>query len=273
MSIFRRRHADSLESELRRHRPEPREDFVRELEARIAADRTPAPSRRGATRRLGLAVALTAALLVVAAAMGGISYAASSVSHAAHAVAVAFKFSPHNVGQISAAVDQYSKVTLCHNGHEISVAQSAVPAHLAQGDTLGACPVFAPPVIGTAGNDTLDLKSSRKNSVVVDRRGSNTIETGAGSDKITTGKGNDVINPGRGNNLVKSGGGNDTIRTGGGKDTIFSGTGNDTIFVRDGNSDFVNCGSGRDVVYADPANLDYVANNCEVVHRAKFKRR
>jgi hypothetical protein len=32
------------------------------------------------------------------------------------------------------------KVTLCHNGHTITVAASAVAAHLAQGDTLGACP-------------------------------------------------------------------------------------------------------------------------------------
>src|SRR4051794_36715453 len=163
MSIFRRRHADSLETELRRNRPEPREDFVRGLEARIAADRAPAPSRRGATRRLGLAVALTAALLVVAAVMGGVGYAASSVSHAAHAVAVVFKFSPHAVGQVSAAADQYGKVTLCHKGHEISVSRNALPAHLAHGDTIGPCPVYAPPVHGTAGDDSINLKKSRVN--------------------------------------------------------------------------------------------------------------
>src|SRR4051794_9529084 len=163
MSFFRRRHADSLETDLRRNRPEPREDFVRQLEARIAADRTPAPSRRGATRRLGLAVALTAAMLVVAAVMGGVGYAASSVTHAAHAVAVVFKFTPHNVGSISAAEAQYGKVTLCHNGHEITVSQNAVPAHLAQGDTIGKCPVFAPPILGTAADDTLDLSSTRAN--------------------------------------------------------------------------------------------------------------
>ena len=32
------------------------------------------------------------------------------------------------------------KVTLCHNGHSITVAQAAVPAHQAHGDTLGPCP-------------------------------------------------------------------------------------------------------------------------------------
>lgn len=31
------------------------------------------------------------------------------------------------------------KVTICHNGHSITVAQSAVPAHLAHGDTVGPC--------------------------------------------------------------------------------------------------------------------------------------
>jgi hypothetical protein len=31
------------------------------------------------------------------------------------------------------------KVTICHNGHSITVAQSAVPTHLAHGDTVGPC--------------------------------------------------------------------------------------------------------------------------------------
>lgn len=275
MSFFRRRHADSLESDLRRHRPEPREDFVRELEARIAADRTPAPTstgagRRGAGRRLGLAVALTAALLVVAAVMGGVGNAASSVSDAAHAVAVVFKFSPHQVGQVSAAADQYGKVTLCHRGHEITVAQQAVPAHLAQGDTIGACPEFAPPTILAAGSST-DLSRTKTNAVIVATKGDNTIKTNNKDNKVTTGAGADTITTGKGTNLVKSGAGADTIVSHG-KDTIFSGAGDDTINVRNGKTNFVNCGSGRDVVIADPANLDFVGNSCEVVKRAKFKK-
>jgi hypothetical protein len=32
-----------------------------------------------------------------------------------------------------------NKVTLCHNGHTITVGAPAVPAHLRQGDTLGPC--------------------------------------------------------------------------------------------------------------------------------------
>jgi len=33
------------------------------------------------------------------------------------------------------------KVTLCHKGHTIRVAKSAVRAHLAHGDSLGACQI------------------------------------------------------------------------------------------------------------------------------------
>lgn len=268
MSFNRRRPGrDGLENDLRRHRPEPREDFVRGLEARIAADRQ--AQRGGARFRVGLAGALTAGLLVAASIFGGMSYAASSVAHAAHAVAVAFTFSPHQVGAVNAAADQYGKVTLCHNGHEISVPQSAVPAHLAQGDTLGPCPVFAPPTVLAAGS-TVDLSRSRANNVIIAPKGSNSIKTGNGDNKVRTGAGHDIVTTGRGVNLVKTGAGNDTI-TSHGKDTIFAGAGNDTINIRNGKANFVNCGPGRDVVIADPASIDYVANNCEVVRRAKFK--
>lgn len=269
MSFIRRRHADSLETELRRNRPEPREEFVRGLEARISADR---PRRQSSRGRYGIAAALTAALVVALGAFGGISYAASSVSHAAHAVAVVFKFTPHNVGSVSAAADQYSKVTLCHRGHEITVSQNAVPAHLAQGDTFGKCPVYAPPTRGSAADDTLDLSRSKANSVIVDLKGDNTVRTNNRDNKVTTGSGNDIVTTGKGSNKVSTGAGNDTIKSKG-KDTIFAGSGNDTIFARNGKANFINCGAGdHDVVYADGTSLDYVSDNCEVVHRAKFKK-
>ena len=42
---------------------------------------------------------------------------------------------------ISAAQYAYgkNKVTVCHNGHTIKIAQPAVAAHLRHGDTLGTC--------------------------------------------------------------------------------------------------------------------------------------
>ena len=33
-------------------------------------------------------------------------------------------------------------VTMCHYPHEISVKEKDVPSHLAQGDTMGACPTI-----------------------------------------------------------------------------------------------------------------------------------
>jgi hypothetical protein len=268
MSVFRRHRADSLETDLRRYRPEPRQEFVRELEARIAADRRPAPRSTGLRGRVALAGTLTAALLVVAAVFGGYGYASSALVHSGKVIAdaVQLNFSPHNVGNVSAADAQYGKVTVCHQGHEITISQSALAAHLAQGDTQGKCPVFAPPIQGTAANDTLNLSRSRVNAVVVDLRGDNTIVTNNKDNKITTGTGNDKITTGKGANLVKSGAGNDTIVSKG-KDTIFAGAGDDTINVRNGKPNYVNCGPGRDVVIADSAKLDFVANNCEVVRR------
>jgi hypothetical protein len=49
-------------------------------------------------------------------------------------------------GSVASAQYQYGKVTICHvagkSGHRvtITVAASAVPAHLAHGDTVGPCP-------------------------------------------------------------------------------------------------------------------------------------
>jgi hypothetical protein len=45
---------------------------------------------------------------------------------------------PDIEGQSQAA---QTRVTLCHRGHTITVAQPAVRAHLAHGDSLGACGV------------------------------------------------------------------------------------------------------------------------------------
>ncbi len=48
------------------------------------------------------------------------------------------------------------KVLLCHEGNEIMVDESAVPAHLAHGDTLGPCPDESLGEIPTGEETTLD---------------------------------------------------------------------------------------------------------------------
>src|SRR3990172_8839731 len=72
----RRRKPLDLERELRESRPEPRDDFVRSLAERVRPDRR-VPL---APLRIGLAAALTAALLVALAAFGGFSYGRSGAN-------------------------------------------------------------------------------------------------------------------------------------------------------------------------------------------------
>lgn len=262
--ISRRFRRTEIENDLRRARPEPPSAFVRALESRLRRDDAAAPRVR---TRLGLAGALTVAMLAALAAFGGMSYAATGAGNAVSAAGrlVHLNFGAHNVGSVSAAADQYHKVTLCHNGHEISVDEHAVPAHLAQGDTFGACPTYSDVKVKSGG--TLDQSNSNKDLKVTATSGDNTIKTGKGDDNVKTGKGDDKINVGNGNNKVSSGGGDDVIRVGKGHNTIFSGAGNDTIYVQNGLSDSVSCGPGTDTVYADSAKIDFVAKSCEIVHR------
>jgi hypothetical protein len=69
-----------LETALRSARPAPRDEYVRGLTREIRAGRAP---RR---MRLGFAAVFTAAILGALSAVGGLGYAASATTHAAHAV-------------------------------------------------------------------------------------------------------------------------------------------------------------------------------------------
>ena len=149
MSMFRRDQHDHIERELRSERPRPRHDFVQELASRIERQ---SPSRLGMRLRLGAAVAATAALAGVGASVGGATYAAHNAVHVVKAVShvVAPTTNTHRSTDRttksddrgdSAAKHQYHKVKLCHDHHKtIEVGEDAVAAHLAHGDTLGACP-------------------------------------------------------------------------------------------------------------------------------------
>jgi Tol biopolymer transport system component len=87
-----------------------------------------------------------------------------------------------------------------------------------------------------------------------------------GPDFAFGGGGTDRIYGGLGNDLLSGGDGGDRLYGGAGRDTIKAGGGPDRIWARDGVSDRVSCGAGKDVVVAD--SLDLVDGNCESVqHR------
>jgi len=76
------------------------------------------------------------------------------------------------------------------------------------------------------------------------RHGHDVGRGGPGNDAVTTSGGGDRLEGGAGNDTL--GGGNPKQR--GGRDRIFGGPGRDEIYARDGVRDYINCGSGKDVV-------------------------
>lgn len=130
MKMWSKRHRPlDLDTRLRAERPEASDALVRTIGDR-ARGATPGPARR---LQLAFAGGLTAVLLVALAAVGGASYAASTVSRATRDLGWT------KVGETSAEGQYGHKVKMCHKGHTIEVDEHAVPAHLKQGDTRGAC--------------------------------------------------------------------------------------------------------------------------------------
>ncbi len=140
MSKFGRRDSDDLERRLRAERPEPDPDFVRHLSARVGAGGRQA--QLYAFSRLSFAGALTVLMLGALASFGGLSYAATGTEQAVKAAKRVVAPARPRVVRESSAQDQYQpkKVTICHKGHTITISRSALPAHLAHGDTVGPCP-------------------------------------------------------------------------------------------------------------------------------------
>lgn len=99
------------------------------------------------------------------------------------------------------------------------------------------------------------IAGSTDRDFIYGQRGGDTINGGGAEDgdEIRGGKGDDTIN----DNVVSG----DPNR--GDTDNVKGGPGNDTINVREGSIflDFVDCGPGRDTVFADAR--DTVAGNCE----------
>jgi hypothetical protein len=138
---FRRLRRDSLARELRASRPELSADFVEILTKHVAARGR--RSRLYAWSRVSFAGALAVVVLGAFASFGGLGYAASGTKQAVKAVKHVVAPSRPQIVKKSAAQAQYGqpKVTICHKGHTITIAEPALPAHLRHGDTVGPCGV------------------------------------------------------------------------------------------------------------------------------------
>ena len=136
MGFWRRE--DDLERELRARRPEPRRELVDDIARMIR----PVRGRSGRPVRLGVAVALSAAMLAVLGAFGGLSYAAggvtNAVSTAVHVItpAQSVKFVP--APALTSSQAQY-RVAMCWFRHTIAVDSRLVRLFEAFGAKLGAC--------------------------------------------------------------------------------------------------------------------------------------
>ena len=99
---------DALERELRDARPVASDELVSKIEGRLRSGR---PAHRRTSFRLALPVALTVAVVSALAAVGGVSYAASSVASAAKSVAHVFvpakQAAPVVVSGLTSGGDQY----------------------------------------------------------------------------------------------------------------------------------------------------------------------
>jgi hypothetical protein len=110
------------------------------------------------------------------------------------------------------------------------------------------------PYLGGTGADELD--GSSEADELVGR---------SGDDELHGGRGVDVLLGGRGQDDLAGGPGDDALLDRSGRDELRGGPGDDIFSARDSTPDRISCGSGRDVVVADPR--DHVADDCELVYR------
>ena len=102
------------------------------------------------------------------------------------------------------------------------------------------------------------------NCTIVGTPAADVLDGTRGNDRICGLTGADRISGGPGNDYLDGGNGNDTIFGGAGHDTILGKGGRDVIFARDGQRDWIDCGTEYDIAIVD--RIDHV-RNCEKVIR------
>jgi Ca2+-binding RTX toxin-like protein len=120
---------------------------------------------------------------------------------------------------------------------------------------------------GGYGNDTID--GGPGNDALCGVDGVNTIHGGAGNDVVSAYSGSQAqrLFGDAGSDLLVGGAGPDLLVGGLRRDRIIGHAGADVVYARDGARDSIECGAGRDTVYAD--RLDVVARSCERVVRSR----
>lgn len=136
--------------------------------------------------------------------------------------------------------------------------------HLLGGDDSYSGVVGNDRLWGDAGNDYLN--GGRGNDVIAGGVGSDQLVGMAGNDTLAGDAGPDTLYGQEGNDKLTGGAGNDKLIPGDGKDSVAAGAGNDYINAFDsrGAGETINCGPGRDRVWADKADK---LIGCEVVAR------
>ena len=94
--------------------------------------------------------------------------------------------------------------------------------------------------------------------------GDNILRGSSGADSLAGFNGGDTLHGAAGDDALYAGAGDDEIYGGPGEDSVLGGAGNDFVEAKDGATDRVGCGPGRDSVSIDRG--DMVAPDCELVY-------
>jgi Ca2+-binding RTX toxin-like protein len=115
---------------------------------------------------------------------------------------------------------------------------------------------------GNPGNDRVSAGAGDDRAF--GRSGDDGVSGNAGNDRVSAGTGNDRAYGRSGDDGVSGNAGDDRVDGGTGRDRLFGRGGDDLIDARDTERDVVYCGTGRDTVRADRADL---LRGCERVFR------
>jgi hypothetical protein len=105
MRSWRRNRESGLEAELRSNRPEPSQELVNKLEARVRSHR----DARAGSFRVAFAGALAVGVLTALASVGGLGYAATGAGQAVEQAKLVMRVHGVRTLHKTAAADQYRK--------------------------------------------------------------------------------------------------------------------------------------------------------------------